>query len=223
MTAFDAIKTAFIIDNPDIENNEDLETYLLEKFNISSIEDIDDLSGSDKIKLKQEERIARAKLDGIFGELNKTEIENKDKEELQQKKTEMFKKAWSNVVDTAKSNIKEISIPTLDNGKEKSYMSYALKDADPYFSEMLDVLSSGGKELTEDNLKEGLAYMEARYFLDHKAEIISSIIEHERSSVIEEYEKKYANVVPLGNPVEKGSDGKESNAKLDDYIKSLGL
>lgn len=221
MSAFDAMKTAFILENPDVDNEEDINDYLLDKFNVSSEEELNELVGSDRIKLKQEEREAKKKLDGIFSELNKSEDESKEKSELEQKRLGMFKTAWTNVTETAKQQIKEINIPVLENGKEKVYMGYALKDADAYFQEMTDFLSTGGRELTEDNLKEGLSYLENRYFLDHKAEIITSIIEKERSSVIEEYEKKYANVVPLGAPVEKGSGSENQGNAYEQYLKGL--
>ena len=38
MTAFDAIKTAFILDNPEIDSEEDIESFLLQKFNVTDID-----------------------------------------------------------------------------------------------------------------------------------------------------------------------------------------
>ena len=221
MSAFEAIKTAFILDNPDVDNDEDIDAYILEKFGVSDKEELDGLVGSDKIKLKQEERTAKTKLDGVFSELNKNNDKTEAEKQIEAQKQEAYVKAWTNIGETAKANIKEINVPIIDNGKESVYMTYALKDADSYFQEMIDHLTSNGKELTEENLKEGLDFVEARYFLDHKAEIISSIVAKERSAVIEEYDKKYANVVPLGSPIEKGSGEETQKNDYLSYIKSL--
>lgn len=221
MTAFDAIKTAFILDNPEIDSEEDIESFLLQKFNVTDIDELAELSGADKIKLKQEERIAKTKLDTIFNDLNQDSNKNEEQLKLEQQKRDALSTGWKNVGETAKTQIKEINIPIIENGKSSVYMTYALKDAESYFDEMVNHLSSNGKELTEENLKEGFAFMENRYFLDHKAEIISSAIAKERSAVTEEYDKKYANVVPLGSPVEKGSGDKPKSNDYEKYLESL--
>jgi hypothetical protein len=221
MTAFDAIKTAFILDNPEIDSEEDIESFLLQKFNVTDIDELEELSGADKIKLKQEEKIAKTKLDTIFNDLNQDSNKNEEQLKLEQQKRDALSTGWKNVGETAKTQIKEINIPIIENGKSSVYMTYALKDAESYFDEMVNHLSSNGKELTEENLKEGFAFMENRYFLDHKAEIISSAIAKERSAVIEEYDKKYANVVPLGSPVEKGSGDKPKRNDYEKYLESL--
>jgi hypothetical protein len=221
MTAFDAIKTAFILDNPEIDSEEDIESFLLQKFNVTDIDELADLSGADKIKLKQEERIAKTKLDTIFNDLNQDSNKNEEQLKLEQQKRDALSTGWKNVGETAKTQIKEINIPIIENGKSSVYMTYALKDAESYFDEMVNHLASNGKELTEENLKEGFAFMENRYFLDHKAEIISSAIAKERSAVTEEYDKKYANVVPLGSPVEKGSGDKPKSNDYEKYLESL--
>lgn len=216
MSAFEAMKTSFIVNNPELADEADIDDFILKKYGVDSIEELDDLQGSDKIKLRQDEKEAKNRLNAIYSELNKEEKDNSV--ELKEKQ-QLLSNAWASVGENVKKEIKNISIPIVVNGKHEEFMTYSANDLADYVPEMIEQLTNGGMELTEDNLKLGLGFMENRYFLDHKAEIITQAVTKAKSEIIEEYEKKYANVKPLGSNIETDSVKKPKADTSEDYIK----
>lgn len=110
-------------------------------------------------------------------------------------KQEKLTTDWAPVVDKAVASLKKISIPFKNAEGKDEPLEFAIEEATltPYAKKVTEILSKGGRELNEDNLKGAMTSVYERLLIDNLPKIILSYANRELVKLDESWAKETHN------------------------------
>lgn len=206
-----------------ISNEAEAKILIAEKYGIDLEADPKEWTALARTQLKRDANKARGEIklmkEGIpLPEKVDVEGRRKQAQEEAQKKAELLNKGWGDIVPKMLNELKEVEINDYDkDGKAEFVFKYAVPEEDKkqLRDDIMTYLTSNGKEINEDNVKEAGNVLQGMYVLRNVGKMMKAIKAEIAAAIDEQKDKETHNPNPIKTEVKPPDDEAVAKKKAE--------